>query len=75
MGLHDDVSEKTLSIIAMINILNLPTPSLLHLATYLQRGSSISLLSNCLSPPSDAWHTASAVFQCKLFTFIQIMSR
>lgn len=59
----------------MINILNLPTPSLLHSATYLQRGSSISLLSNSLGPASDAWHTASPVFQYKLFTLIQIMSR
>jgi len=55
MSPHDDVSEKTLSIIAMINTLNLLTPSLLHAATYLHQGSSISLLSICLNPLSDAW--------------------
>ena len=38
MGLRNDVSEKTLSIIAMINILNRPTPSLLHPATHLLHG-------------------------------------
>lgn len=37
----------------MINILNLPAPSLLHPATYLQQGSSISLLSNCFK--SSEW--------------------
>lgn len=58
MALRDGVSVKTLSIIAMINILSPPTPPLLCPTTFLWPGSSISLLSNCLNPASDAWHLA-----------------